>query len=81
MFTGVVEPKLKVGGYCALAGLDVIAAVSATLPVKPPLGVSVMVEVLPVVAPGATVTGVPVMMRLGGMAAVMVTVSVLLPGR
>jgi hypothetical protein len=36
-----------------------MAAVNATLPVKPPLGVTVIVEVFPVVAPGATVTGVP----------------------
>jgi hypothetical protein len=65
MLTGVVEPKLKVGGYWALAGADVIAAVSATLLVKPPLGVTVTVEVFPVVAPGATVTEVPLTEKLG----------------
>jgi hypothetical protein len=37
----------------------VISAVSTTLPVKPPLGVTVIVDVLPLVAPGATVTAVP----------------------
>jgi hypothetical protein len=65
MFTGVVEPKLKVGGYWAPAGLDVMAAVSTTLPVKPPLGVTVIVEVFSVVAPGTTVTDVPAMAKLG----------------
>jgi hypothetical protein len=43
----------------------VIAALSATLPVKPPLGVRVMVEVLPVAAPGVTVTAVPLTVKLG----------------
>ena len=68
MFTGVVEPKLKVGGYWAPAGLDVMVAVSATLPVKPPLGVIVVVEVevFAVVAPGTTVTDVPAMAKEGG---------------
>jgi hypothetical protein len=35
-FTGLVEPKLKPGRFCAPAGLDVIAAVNETLPAKPP---------------------------------------------
>ena len=65
MFTGVVEPKLKVGGYWAPAGLDVMVAVSTTLPVKPLLGVTVIVDVFAVVAPGATVTDVPAMAKLG----------------
>jgi hypothetical protein len=64
--TGVVEPKLTVGGYCAPVGLEVIAAVSATLPVNPPVGVRVIVEVFPVVAPGATVTAGPFNVKLGG---------------
>ena len=38
---------------------------SATLPVKPPEGVTVMVEAFPVVAPAAIVTAVPVTMKLG----------------
>jgi hypothetical protein len=56
MTTGAVEPKLNVGGYWALARLEVNAAVNATLPVNPPAGVTVIVEVFPVVAPGARVT-------------------------
>jgi len=63
MLTGVVEPKLKVGGYCAPAGLEVMAAVSATLPVKPPKGVTEIVEVLPEVAPGATEAAVPLTVK------------------
>jgi len=59
MLVGVVEPKLKVGGSNAPAGPLVICAVNSTLPVKPPLGVTVIVEVLPLVAPGTTVTAVP----------------------
>jgi hypothetical protein len=66
MPTGVVDPKLKVGGYWAPAGLDVRAAVNATLPVKPPLGVTVIVEMFPVVAPGVTVTDVPPSAKEGG---------------
>ena len=65
MPTGVVEPKLKVGGYCAPAGLEVTAAVNATLPVKPPAGVTVIVDVFPVVAPGETETAVPLTVKLG----------------
>jgi hypothetical protein len=65
MLTGVVEPKLRVGGYWAPDGLDVTAAVSATLPVKPPLGVTVIVDVFPVVAPAVTVTDVPLIVKAG----------------
>jgi len=65
MFTGLVDPKLKVGGYWAPAGPEVIVAVNATLPVKPPVGTTVMVELFPVVAPGAIVTGVPLRVKLG----------------
>jgi hypothetical protein len=64
--TGVVVPKLKVGAYCAPLGLDVTAAVSATLPVNPPSGVTVIVELFPVVAPGAIVTAGPLNVKLGG---------------
>jgi hypothetical protein len=35
-FTGLVEPKLTVGISCAPDGVDVTAAVSDTLPMKPP---------------------------------------------
>jgi hypothetical protein len=52
MLTGDVPPKLKVGGSAAPAGLVASAAVRVTLPVNPPLGVTVIVAVLPVVAPG-----------------------------
>ena len=65
ILTGLVEPKLSVGGYCAPLGLEVTAAVSATLPVKPPAGVIVIVDVLPVVAPGATVTDGVAMEKVG----------------
>jgi hypothetical protein len=76
ILTGLVEPKLKVGGYWAPVGLEVTAAVSTTLPVKPPAGVTVMVEVFPVVAPGVTVTAVPLTVKLGGGGTVTVTVVV-----
>jgi hypothetical protein len=65
MLTGLVEPKLKVGGLTAPAGPEVMAAVSATLPVNPPAGVNVIVEVFPTVAPGATETAVPVIVKVG----------------
>jgi hypothetical protein len=55
MLTGDELPKLNVGGSVAPLGLDVRAAVNVTLPVNPPLGVTVIVEVLPVVAPELTV--------------------------
>ena len=61
MLTGEVEPKLKVGGEVAPLGLDVRAAVNATLPVKPAAGVIVTIEVFPVVAPAAMVTAAPEM--------------------
>ena len=50
------------------------AAVSATLPVKPPAGFTVMPEVFAVVPPGVTVTAVPLIVKLGFTAAVTVTV-------
>jgi hypothetical protein len=65
MFTGVVDPKLNVGGSVPPPGPDVTAAVSATLPVNPPAGVTLIVEVFPLVAPGATVTAVPKIAKLG----------------
>jgi len=73
MLTGLVEPKLKVGGYWAPVGLEVTAAVSVTLPVKPAAGVTVIVEVFAVVAPGGTVTAVPLTVKLGLTAAVTAT--------
>ena len=46
MLTGLVEPKLNEGGFLAPLGLEVIAAVNVTLPVKPATGATVMVAVL-----------------------------------
>jgi hypothetical protein len=52
-----------------------MAQVIATAPVNPPDGVTVMVEVLPVVAPGLTVMLLPlVRAKLGGAATLTVTV-------
>jgi len=59
MLTGDVEPKLKVGRSVAPLGLDARAAVSVTLPVNPPLGMTVMDVVLPVVAPGELIVIAP----------------------
>ena len=53
MLTGLVEPKLRVGGYWTPVGAEEIEAVSAMLPVKPPEGVIVMVDLFPAVAPDA----------------------------
>ena len=66
IFTVPVEPKLSVGGSTAPLGLEVTATVNVTLPVKPLAGVTEMVEVFPVVAPGRTVTAVPLIMKPGG---------------
>lgn len=64
-----VEPKLKVGGSTAPAGLEVSAATKLTVPVNPPAGVTVIVNVLPVVPPGAAmVTLEEVIAKLAGMA-------------
>jgi hypothetical protein len=62
---GLVELKLKVGGTTAPLGLVVRAAVRATLPVKPPVGVTVIVDALPVVAPAVMLTAVPLTVKLG----------------
>ena len=65
MLRGLVELKLKVGGTNAPLGLVVRAAAIATLPVKLPIGVTVIVEVLPVVAPATMLTGVPLIVKSG----------------
>jgi hypothetical protein len=62
---GLVELKLKVGAAEAPLGLLVSAAVRVTLPVKPAIGVTVIVEVLPVVAPAPMLTGVPLIVKVG----------------
>jgi hypothetical protein len=79
--TGEVEPKLKVGNSEAPAGELVSAAVRVTLPVNPPAGVTVIVEVFAVAAPGATVTEVPAKDKLGFAAAVTVMASFPVSGR
>ena len=76
MDTGVVEPNESVGWFCAPVGLAVMAVVRATLPVKPPAGDSVIVEVLAEVAPGATVTAEPLTVKLPLTAVVTVTEAV-----
>lgn len=76
MLTGDVVPKLNVGGFEAPEGLVVRAAVKATLPVKPPLGVIVIVEVLPLVAPGFTAMAPPLVRPNEAGAAVTVAVTV-----
>ena len=53
------------GQILSARGSGLMAAVIATLPVKPPLGVTVIIAVLPVVAPGATVTAAPLIVKLG----------------
>jgi hypothetical protein len=65
MLTGEVDPKLNVGKPTAPGGLAAITAVSAMLPVKPPAGVKVMVEVLPVVAPAGMVAVLPLTLKPG----------------
>jgi hypothetical protein len=73
MMTGLVEPKLTLGGSCAPAGLVVTDAVKLTLPVKPLAGVMVMVEVFPLVAPGVMETFAPPTVKVGGGGAVTMT--------
>ena len=55
---------LHVAGSFAAAG--VIAQVRLTIPVKPFDGVTAMVEVFPLVAPGSTVIAFPVTANVGG---------------
>src|ERR1019366_6442566 len=63
--TGLLDPKLKVGRFRAPIGLEVIAAVSATVPVNPGCGVTVIVEVFPVIPPALTVVEVPEIAKPG----------------
>ena len=58
-----IRDRLSVGRNCAPLGADVITAVSATFPVNPPLGVTVIVDVLAVVAPGVTLTADPLTVK------------------
>lgn len=63
--TGVVEPKLRFGRFVAPCGAELMTAVSDTVPVNPLADETVTVEVLPVAAPDASVTGVPLTVKLG----------------
>jgi hypothetical protein len=74
ILTGLVAPKLKLGGSMAPAGLAVRAAVNVTGPVKPPAGVTVTVDVFPEDEPATKVGDVPVMEMPGGMGALIATV-------
>ena len=68
--------KLEEGAFCAPDMVVPMMAVKVTLPVKPGLGCTVIVEVLPVVAPAVTVTAVPEMVKVGPCATVTVCVPV-----
>lgn len=61
--------KLNVGRSWAPAGREATTAVNITSPVKPLTDVTVIVEVLPVVAPGLTETAVPAIVKPGVCAA------------
>jgi hypothetical protein len=65
MVTGLVEPKLRAGRSTAPVGLAVIFAVKVTFPVKPPLGVTVIVDAFPLVAPGDTDKPAPETVNVG----------------
>lgn len=80
MLTELAAPKLIVGRCVAPEGEEVTAALRATVPVNPPPGVIVIVEVLPCVAPALNVTDVPEMLKLDAIAEVTVIEAVpLLP--
>ena len=70
--TGLVVPKLKVGGWFGEAGPAVMAAVKTTLPVNPPLGTSMTDSVFRDVAPGVSEMLLASMMNPGGGTAVTV---------
>ena len=65
---------VHVGMYCPPLGLEVTAQVSATVPVYPPIGVTVMLDVAE--APGASlVMAIALSEKLGGGGATPLTVS------
>src|ERR1700739_1542358 len=78
MVTGVVAPKLTGGVFTAPPGELVTLALRLTLPVNPPVGVRVIVDVFPAVEPATTATLVPTRLMPGGMAVVTLTKSWLL---
>lgn len=55
--------KLRVGG--SLGAWGVMVQFRLTVPVNPPDGFTVMVDVLPLVAPRTTVMAVPLIVKLG----------------
>lgn len=55
--------QLNMGGSCAPVGRFVIAALSATVPENPPDGVTVMVDVSPLLEPLASVMAVPLIVN------------------
>ena len=65
--TELVDPKLSVGASVAPAGLEVMAAPNVTFPINPEMGtgVTLTVDVLPLAAPGAIVTAVPLIVNPG----------------
>ncbi len=71
------DARLHVGRSAAPVGEELMVQLIATAPVNPPDGVTLIVEVLPVVAPGLTVI-LPLLVRakLGTGAAVTLTVTV-----
>jgi len=65
---------VQVGRYCAPLGLEVTAQVSATVPVYPPVGVTVMLDVAD--APGASLAmATPLREKPGGGGATPLTVT------
>jgi hypothetical protein len=60
----IADATLHVGVLVAPLGPDVAVQVNATVPVNPQEGVTVTVDVLPVVAPATTVTAVPAMLNV-----------------
>jgi hypothetical protein len=58
----IEDGMLHMAGWLAATGL--IEQLRLIAPVNPPDGVNVMVDVFPVVAPGTTVTAVPVIEKL-----------------
>ncbi len=59
-----VGRMLQAGGYFAPAGDPVSAQVRLTGPVNPPIGDTITLEVLPVVAPGAAIVlGAPLTLK------------------
>ena len=63
--------RLQVAGSVAAAG--VTEQLRLTMPVNPPVGVRVMAEVFPVVAPRTTVIAAPLMVKPGEMGVVTMT--------